>query len=93
MRCTYCNSTKELTKDHVIPMQATSNYRHYHMNNTVPACRHCNMMKNNKMFNSYEDICNYLATQLWKKIRKLSPGCDKYNDYIIRFDNLKQNLR
>lgn len=92
--CTYCRDTTEITRDHVVPMVSHANYRYYtNKRTTVPCCKHCNSMKMSKSFETFEDICNYLAMQLHKKVKKLTPNNPKYNTYMIRIANLKEQLR
>ena len=44
-RCAYCGKTGKLEIDHIVPI---SNGGEHSINNAVPACRHCNSVKNNR---------------------------------------------
>jgi 5-methylcytosine-specific restriction endonuclease McrA len=60
-KCAYCNSTDNITLDHVIPVSKGGNTT---IDNIILACRSCNCKRGNK------DLCLFVSEEKYKSINK-----------------------
>ena len=75
-RCCYCGEEKDLTRDHLIPLDSGGEF---HRNNIVPCCQSCNSSKKNNEFETWFKKQKFYSEYKVKKIL----------DYIIFIENLE----
>jgi hypothetical protein len=68
--CTYCGSSEELSRDHVIPVSYTHLCRTFTDTRCVPACAECNALLGDRMLPTVADRAAYLAQRLAQRHRK-----------------------
>lgn len=75
-RCAYCGIYAD-TRDHVIPVSfmynnRPDNYKHqYLINNIVTACRECNSLASNKVFDNFIEKKKYLTGKIEERYKNL----------------------
>lgn len=75
-RCAYCGIYAD-TRDHVIPLSfmynnRPDNYKHqYLINNIVTACRECNSLASNKIFDNFLEKKKYLTEKIEERYKNL----------------------
>ena len=67
--CTYCNSTLDITRDHVIP-RSWSNNQSFATRYCVPACKECNVVLGNTAVHTVKDRAAYLYNAFLKRYKK-----------------------
>lgn len=73
-RCIYCGDTAEV-REHFVPKSFVCN------NFTLPACKECNALKSNKVFETVQDVKKFLREKIIKRYKNILniPEWDKYN--------------
>ena len=87
--CTYCGVLPGTDRDHVIPVSYSSVKRHYN-GHTVPACRECNNLLNDRFILDINARRAYILAKLEQRYKKLikSPEWDDWE-----LDELSPNMR
>jgi hypothetical protein len=72
-RCTYCNDRAADQMDHVVPRAERKHNPHYSRSlpNVVPACGDCNRIKGGRVFESIDEVRDYIAWRLRRRHEKL----------------------
>lgn len=66
--CAYCGSREPLTQDHFIPLKRGGVHG---IENIIPACRKCNIQKNQHMPHAWYSKQSFFSRKRWNKIKEI----------------------